>query len=142
MKRSVRKNHRRSRRSYKIRGGSGIQYSQFPNPYNTIGFNVNTGNPNYDPSDPANQISSRLLMNGGSKKRRQLRMKRYNNRKMRTIKGGSSSLLGSSYQLNGMNSFGTSVGASTVNNLINGRPQTAAIPITYSGSITNRMPLV
>ena len=144
MKRYIRKSRRRGQRSRKIRGGSGgVQYSQFPNPYNTIGFNVNKGNPNYDPSDPANQISSRLLMNGGSNKKRQTRMKRYNNRrKMRTIKGGAYSLLGSSTQLNGVNAFGTTVGVDKITDLVGGTPKTPPIPINYSGSITKMMPLV
>jgi len=130
-------------KSKKMIGGSQtfVQSAQYPNVYNTVGYNVNLGNPNFDPSDPTNQISSRLLLNGGSKKKHQNK-KRKSNRKRRTIKGGMYSLLGSSEQLNGINAFGSSVGGQTVRGIIAGTPENGGIPVTYNRSITNTMPLV
>jgi hypothetical protein len=142
MKQSLKRNNNKQRRkSKKMRGGNVpfVKSAEFPNVYNTVGFNVNLGNPIHDPSDPTNQVSSRLLLNGGSKKRRQPKKQR--NKKMRTMKGGIS-LLGSSNQINTLTGFGVSAGGQVMRNTIVGTPEGPAIPITYANSPTNKMPLV
>jgi len=112
----------------KMKGGTQVlETAQFPNVYNTIGYNVNLGNPNTDPSDSANQVSSRLLT-GGSKgyhKSKTTKNKKTMNKNM--MKGGKSQLstdafLGPAYNMNAPTAFGTSAGAFWSANKIAGTP--------------------
>jgi hypothetical protein len=111
---SRRKYNRNSRRIKKFRGGNAsLQTAQFPNVYNTIGYNTNLGNHNSDPSDSSNQISSRLLM-GGSRK--SLRSRGKNNRRnSRRMNGGNvlstDLFLGAENKMNSTTAFGTTAGA-------------------------------
>ena len=120
--------NRRKQRSTKMKkrmtGGISLETAQFPNVYNTIGFNTNLGNSNVDPSDSSNQISSRLLM-GGSRRRRNLKKRTLNMRKK--IKGGSlltsDPFLGPAYNMNSATAFGTTPGALWSQNTVAGTPQ-------------------
>jgi len=121
--------NRRKPRSTKMRkrrmtGGISLETAQFPNVYNTIGFNTNLGNSNVDPSDSSNQISSRLLM-GGSRRRRNLKKRTLNIRKK--VKGGSlltsDPFLGPAYNMNSATAFGTRPGALWSQNTVAGTPQ-------------------
>jgi hypothetical protein len=114
--------------SKKVRGGS----ANFPNVYNTIGYNVNLGNPDFDPSDPRNSISSRNIMGGSRKRRTNKSIMRKNGRntkpsmRMRKMKGGSflsnNLFLGQSYNMNEVTGFGTNSGAFWSEGKIAGTP--------------------